>query len=441
MNRKKMPAPIIMPKPIPKTIRPKIVSPRKWIKSAGESLQGSLGRLLAQPPSFHGVIGSIDFLCIVRHLLRCGGLWCLSQFAVAGEGAAQMRSSTGLTQLQSEIERRAAVLPGAAAVWVVDGKVQPIFVHGFQSMDDIRPVTEDTIFQLASLSKSFAAAAVSVAVAQGQLRWGMPIRDVLPTISWSDSELAAKLRVYHLANQSTGLLPHAFTNLVEDRVRYPRMIARMNQVPFICPPGSCYSYQNVAFSLIGDVIRARTGLDYSDFVQQHLFLRLKMPTASLGAAALKDERMASAHVFSDDRWRSTRHTQRYYKVLPAAGVNASILDMRVWLLAHLGLIDGFTEAQLDALQNRYIVSDRGGGHYPEDARIQQVGYGLGWRTFSFSGLAGFAHHGGYLRGMRSEMVVHRQLQSGMVFLTNSEPAKLNEISLFFAGWLAARAER
>ncbi len=437
MNRKNMPAPMMMPKPIPKTIRPKTVSPGKWMKVDGRSVQASVRCLLAQ---LSVVTEGMDVRSLrrVAMVLQGCALWMLSHSTIASEGVPQVSQSAGLSDLQSEIHRRAVALPGAAVVWVVDGKVQPMLVHGFQSLDDIRPVTEETLFQLASLSKSFAAAAVSVAVAQGQLRWGMPVRQLLPTVRWSDSEFGSKLRVFHLANQSTGLLPHAFTNLVEDRVSYSRMVSRLNEVPFICAPGSCYSYQNVAFSLVGDVIRAGTGVGFSDYVQRHLFARLKMPTASLGAAALVDGRMASAHVFFDDRWRPVEHSKRYYKVLPAAGVNASISDMKRWLLAQLGLIDGFTKEQLDTLQNRYIVSDRDGGHYPEDARIQQVGYGLGWRTFSFSGLSGFAHHGGYVRGMRSEMVFHRRLRSGMVFLTNSEPSKLNEISLFFAGWLAAR---
>jgi beta-lactamase class C len=63
-----------------------------------------------------------------------------------------------------------------------------------------------------------------------------------------------------------------------------------------------------------------------------------------------------------------------------------------------------------------------------------VGYGLGWRTFSFGGIEGFFHHGGYVQGMRSEMIFHPDSASGLVFLTNSEPARLNRLSLRFAEW-------
>jgi len=322
--------------------------------------------------------------------------------------------------LEALIWEQAEPLPGAAAVLVIKGKVRPLMLHGFQAMDDIRPVSEQTVFQLASLSKSFAATAIALAVDEGQLHWGASIT-----------------KLFHLANQSSGLMPHAYTNLVEDVVSYKNILSRLQQVPFICDPGDCYSYQNVAFSLLGDALTKATGMSYARFAQQRLFAPLNMKTASVGTSARLDEQLASAHVLHQTRWVVIPRNQRYYKVAPAAGVNASIADMQQWLLAHLGLIEGLPLAPLKNLQSRYIANERSDNHYPNDDRISKVGYGLGWRVFAFSGLDGFTHHGGYLRGMRSEMIFHRASESGLVFLTNSEPAALNRLSLAFAEWLVA----
>jgi len=99
--------------------------------------------------------------------------------------------------------------------------------------------------------------------------------------------------------------------------------------------------------------------------------------------------------------------------------------MQQWLLAQLGLIDGLSATVRARIQNRYVNASRADSHYPADPRIGSVGYGLGWRTFSFAGVAGFFHHGGYVKGMRSEMIFHPETASGMVFLTNSEPQGLN----------------
>jgi beta-lactamase class C len=290
---------------------------------------------------------------------------------------------------------------------------------------------------LASLSKSFAATAIALAVNDGHLQWGAPLVKHLPELNWSDARRAKKLRLFHLANQSSGLMPHAYTNLVEDVVSYHNILNRLHEVPFVCDPGTCYSYQNVVFSLLGDVLTQATGMPYAQFVEQRLFAPLAMQTASVGRAPSRIDHWASAHVLREDRWVVVPRNQRYYKVAPAAGVNASIADMRQWLLAHLDLIGGVPRAPIAQLQSRYIANDPADSHYPKDDRISKVGYGLGWRVFAFSGLDGFTHHGGYVRGMRSEMIFHRASKSGLVFLTNSEPAALNRLSLAFAEWLSA----
>jgi beta-lactamase class C len=232
-------------------------------------------------------------------------------------------------------------------------------------------------------------------------------------------------------------MPHAYTNLVEDVVSYNNILNRLHEVPFVCDPGACYSYQNVVFSLLGDVLTQATGMPYAQFVEQRLFAPLAMQTASVGRAPSRIDHWASAHVLREDRWVVVPRNQRYYKVAPAAGVNASIADMRQWLLAHLDLIGGVPRVPIAQLQSRYIANDPADSHYPKDDRISKVGYGLGWRVFAFSGLDGFTHHGGYVRGMRSEMIFHRASKSGLVFLTNSEPAALNRLSLAFAEWLSA----
>lgn len=446
---------MINPNPTPKTISPTVtilgvlLSTRKIVAvNRSRSLALTKNRAGGQQSSSWGVRGHW------RKSMRLLGLVCaltqsaLTQSAPAQSAPTQSASTQSVRASEETLEasiqvlealiwEQAEPLPGAAAVLVIKGKVRPLMLHGFQAMDDIRPVSEQTVFQLASLSKSFAATAIALAVDEGQLHWGASITTLLPELNWSDAQRAKKLKLFHLANQSSGLMPHAYTNLVEDVVSYKNILSRLQQVPFICDPGDCYSYQNVAFSLLGDALTKATGMSYARFAQQRLFAPLNMKTASVGTSARLDEQLASAHVLHQTRWVVIPRNQRYYKVAPAAGVNASIADMQQWLLAHLGLIEGLPLAPLKNLQSRYIANERSDNHYPNDDRISKVGYGLGWRVFAFSGLDGFTHHGGYLRGMRSEMIFHRASESGLVFLTNSEPAALNRLSLAFAEWLVA----
>jgi beta-lactamase class C len=119
-------------------------------------------------------------------------------------------------------------------------------------------------------------------------------------------------------------------------------------------------------------------------------------------------------------------------VAPAAGINASISDMRQWLMAQLGhepLV--FEDEMLDLMHSGAIKTTRRQAHYRKRKKLGDIYYGLGWRIFDYAGQAGFVHHGGYVRGMRSEMVFNRALQSGMVFLTNSEPSSMNDLVFDF----------
>jgi beta-lactamase class C len=229
------------------------------------------------------------------------------------------------------------------------------------------------------------------------------------------------------------LIPHAYTNLVEDNVSYEQILGRLNKVDFVCAPGDCYGYQNVVFSLVGDMVQANTGLDYPAFVQSRLFDPLKMLRASFGHDSFtKDSNHAEPHVWTGKVWSPIRITEHYYRIPPAAGINASIDDMRVWLLAQLGhQPEVLSEQMLDHMQTGVIRTTRQQAHYRWRRGIDNVQYGLGWRTFDYRAIKGYVQHAGYVKGMCSQMVFNRKLQTGMVFLTNSEPHRFGDMIFDF----------
>ena len=111
----------------------------------------------------------------------------------------------------------------------------------------------------------------------------------------------------------------------------------MANAPMTCAPGECYAYQNVAFSLIGDIVFAATGQFYSEAVARRIFKPLGMNDASYGLEGIEaSARWARPHVRGRGGWVSLTPKPNYYRVAPAAGVNASISDMAQWLLAQTG---------------------------------------------------------------------------------------------------------
>ena len=333
--------------------------------------------------------------------------------------------------------------PGGALVIVENGKVVLQQVYGVRKEGESKLVTAETLFRIASLSKTFASAAASILVKETPLTWQEPLRPNLAHVKFKESSYGGQISLRHLMSQSTGLMPHAYTNLIEENMSYRRIIDRLDRVDFVCAPGNCYGYQNVVFSLIADLVESETELGYPEFVDANLFKPLAMSRASFGHKSfVNDPNHARPHVWTGTRWRSVKPTSHYYKVAPAAGINASISDMREWLLAQLGNNPEVLPVDmLNEMQRGVIRTSRREAHYPYRKALGDVYYGLGWRVFDYGGAKGFVHHGGYVKGMCSTMVFHRESGIGMVLLTNSEARGMNDLVLNFAATHAARLSK
>ena len=362
---------------------------------------------------------------------------CLFQNSIAS--AAEKLEVQPQRDFASELERQVfepliSTTPGAAVVVVVDGEVVLQKTWGVQAAGESEPVTAKTLFRLASISKTFASAAAAILVKEeGAVDWQSPIKDSLAELNFKRTDYGNEINLKHIMSQSSGLMPHAYTNLVEDNMSYDRILKRLNRVDFICAPGDCYGYQNVVFSLVGDVVAANTGVDYEGYVTRKIFEPLNMTRASFGRRAfLEDSNHAKPHIWTGTQWRKTRTTDHYYRIPPAAGVNASIEDMTQWLLAQLGhepIV--LSSDMLNEMHSPVIKTTLRQAHYKRRRGLGNTAYGLGWRLFDYGDDTGFVHHGGYVKGMRSEMVFNPELQTGMVFLTNSEPRQMSNLVFEF----------
>ena len=367
------------------------------------------------------------------HLLFWSLVFALLPHAAHSDGFAAKFESDYVSPLVNQS-------PGGALVIVESGRVVLQKVYGVRTEGAAELVTDETLFRIASLSKTFASAAASILVEESPLTWQMPLKPSLGHVKFKKPGYGGQISLKHLMSQSTGLMPHAYTNLIEGNMSYRRIVDRLDRVDFVCAPGGCYGYQNVVFSLIADLVASETEFDYPEFVDAHLFKPLAMTRASFGHEPfVNDSNHARPHVWTGSRWHPVKPTSHYYKVAPAAGVNASISDMREWLLAQLGKNPEVLPVEmLDRMHGRVIRTSRREAHYPYRAALGNVYYGLGWRVFDYGAAKGFVQHGGYLKGMRSTMVFHRQSGTGMVMLMNSGALGMNSLVLDFA---AAHADR
>jgi len=313
-------------------------------------------------------------------------------------------------------------VPGLALAIVHRGRVISARGYGITDVSDAEPIDAHTVFRLASLSKSFAGTLTGLLVAEGALRWDSKIADFMPNLRFSDPAAAQRLSVNAVLSHRVGLTRHAFDRDIENYAEYRDLVQRFAYAPMKCGPGDCYAYQNVAFSLIGDVVYASSGQFYDEAVASRIFKPLGMNDASMGLdGIMASPRWAKPHVRKRGGWTSIMPKPTYYRVSPAAGVNASISDMAQWLLAQTGHRPDVLPAPLLATLHAPIVttpSELRGSAWRRE-RLSAAGYGLGWRVYNYAGQR-MVFHGGAVQGYRGAVALLPDHDLGVAILWNSE---------------------
>ncbi len=310
---------------------------------------------------------------------------------------------------------------GLATAVVVDGKVRYERTLGYADANTGAPVTPDTVFRLASLSKAFATAVSGMLVRQGVLTWDTRLASVLPFFKLRDANASQEATVRDILSQSIGLPHNAYDNLLSNGVPYQELERKLATVPLACAPGDCYGYQNIAFSLIGDVVHAKTGQFFIQLVDRYLFLPLGMTTASYGRDGLEGSRSwARPHNKRGGHWSAYEPNTNFY-VPPAAGANASIRDMEQWLIAQMGgrpMV--LPDALLDVLHAPIVPTptERMFSNWRR-ARVEKASYALGWRVYDYAGHT-LIFHAGAVQGYRSMIGFFPEYHAGVVVLWNCE---------------------
>jgi beta-lactamase class C len=295
---------------------------------------------------------------------------------------------------------------------------------GYAEAGSGEKVEADTVFRLASLSKAFATTLSALLVESGQMRWDTKVAAVLPTFALADEQSSEKLSVADILSHRVGLPHNTYDSLLEHDEPYPLLVERLDEVPMACPVGDCYAYQNVAFSLIGDIVYALTGNFFSHEVEKRIFHPLGMNTATYGRDALEHSpHWARPHHRQGRQWRAYLPNETYYRMPPAAGVNASLRDMEQWLIAQMGGRPDVLSADLLNKTHAPLVET------PHDLRSTQwrrqrlldAQYALGWRVYEYAGER-LVFHAGAVQGYRAMIGFLPDRNVGIVMLWNCESA-------------------
>jgi len=388
--------------------------------------------MMKEKPRHHGGAGQArKIAALAQRIFFCIGLFslalptCLSANATDSLGAITADYETFFRELVKDRN-----YPGAAFAIVTRDGIQHIATVGFTSAAGQRPIDEQTTFRLASVSKPFAAELVGLLVEDGVLDWEDPVSRYVPGFR-IDGDVT-QIRLRHLLGQSTGLIPHAYDNLLEDGMGMDYIWRKMADLPYLCEPGRCYGYQNSVFSLVEPVVVKATRLEYSALVEERIFKPLDMTTASVGYDAfVNNPNHAEPHARRKGQWTTIPVQPNYYRAAPAAGVNASILDMAKWLQAQLGgKPDVIPPEMLRELAQPRVETRRETYRKEWKSIISDAHYGLGWRIYRL-GDEQLVYHGGWVSGFRADVAFSPRHGIGIVVLMNAESSGINELTTRF----------
>ena len=306
---------------------------------------------------------------------------------------------------------------GLAVGVVENGRITFLRGYGETLEGSGDPVTPDTVFRWASVSKGVAATMVTKLAEQGKIRLSAPVADYAPDLKLPGGN-ENRATVADLLSHRLGLYRNAYDNKLEEGQDPSLLRESLAQLNSTCAPGTCWSYQNVAYDASSEMVSRVTGLPYEQAVKRYLFNPIGMSSGSVSLAGLEsNQSWARPHTVGR---RPLPMVDTYYKVPGAGGINSNIKDMSLWMLAQMGeMPDVLDQRVLNTIHGRYVVTPTERGRLRKFLeRLGTAWYGFGWRSYNYAGHLIVGHRGG-INGYRSLILFDPQKKSGVVALWNS----------------------
>jgi CubicO group peptidase (beta-lactamase class C family) len=325
---------------------------------------------------------------------------------------------------QKQIQEEA--LPGLAIAVVFQDKT--VYAKGFGVRDTSTKasIDADTVFQLASVSKSIGSTVVAALVGQGKITWDSKLSALDPVFEMFDPWVTREITIRDMYAHRSGLPEHAGDLLEDIGFMRPEILHRLRYQRPASSFRSHYAYTNFGITE-GAVAAAKAyGLDWEKASEEKLYRPLGMTSASSRYADFMARRnKALGHVLVDGKW-----TQKFKRdpdpQSPAGGVSSSVNDVAKWVRLQLanGKFDGKQIVDEKALLETHHPQILTG--FNPFTGLPSF-YGLGWNvSYDEQGRLRLNHSGAFALGAATHVNLVPVEQLGVVVLTNAYPIGIAE---------------
>lgn len=326
--------------------------------------------------------------------------------------------------LVGELMRNSGI-PGMAVAIVRGGKT--LYAKGFGVRDVSRgdgpdnKVDADTVFQLASISKSVGATVVAHQVTSGAVTWDTPVVSKLPWLALSDPYVTNHVTIADFYSHRSGLPDHAGDALEDLGYDRQQVLERLKLLP-LAPFRISYAYTNFGVTTAAETVAAAAGRSWEELSDEVLYRPLGMTSTSSRFADFQARpNHAVNHIKAGDKWEA-RYQRDPDPQSPAGGVSSSVNDVARWLAMLLangsynGQIVSSPEALLPAITPQVISTPA------RSAKARAGTYGHGFTvSVNSSGRTQYGHSGGFALGAATNFSVLPSEDIAIVALTNAAP--------------------
>ena len=335
----------------------------------------------------------------------------------------------------------------AVAVLIVKND-QVIFSEGFgyRDVEKKLKVTPNTLFPIASVSKSFTALALGMLADEKKLDFDQPVRNYLPTFRMYDDYLTGHITPRDMLSHRSGLPRHGLVwynagltgEETTKRIRYLQPSYGLRER---------FQYNNLMYQASGCLVRKLSGRTWEEFVKERIFVPLAMKSSNFSIEELQ-KYPDYALPYSMDIDRVKKFPEKLSDIdikripflemtanAPAGGINSNLKDMAKWVRFHLaeGKVDGKQIIARETLlqmhtpqmvipldsEFKFLISDE----------TPTISYGLAWFIQPYRGHY-MVNHGGNVPGFTSLVGFMPEEQTGVVVLTNMTGTVLTYIITF-----------
>jgi len=317
-------------------------------------------------------------------------------------------------------------LPGMAVGIVQNDEILYAKGFGVKKLGEQNPISENTNFHMASISKPFTAISIMQLVEKGKIDINLPVITYLPYFKLDD-ERYPKITVQQMLSHVSGMPDtedYGWEKPEFDGGSLERYVRSIKDLKLLTDPDEVMAYSNIAYEVLGDLIAKVSGQNFEDYIKKHIFTPLNMSNSTflLKESPPKGDE-AMSHLWNLDKWVVDDIYPYNRAHAPSSTLHSNILDMCNWARVNInkGTLNGVSilkPKSYDLLWHEYA---------PTNFYVSYLKFiGLSWFLGEYNGNKVVSHAGGD-RGFRTQFILFPDQKFGIVLMLNGVPCPALDI--------------